>query len=156
MNKGIIAIVMLVIVCACDSSSPEEKAARELDVRREETHRIARKMIVASSKDPDSVKFQNQKGPCGEVNEKGGRGGEYVGFRRFLILTPRSVQFEPKADDADREAKREFFQTLWESLCDRKGLKEEYEETEYLWDKDRGGFFIWDRKKKGFYHDVQE
>jgi hypothetical protein len=124
--------------------SPEEKAARELDARREETRRVVREMVSATLKDPDSARFRNQQGICGEANAKNSFGG-YVGFQRFIMLRAGSALFE-----TEDSKERELFQLLWQTLCERKGLKKEFEGTEYLWDAERKDFFEWNPVKNAF------
>lgn len=66
-------------------------------------------IALASLKDPDSAKFQNIKGVCGEVNAKNGFGG-YSGFKRFYLDNNQPV-FQDN-DNSDE------FKYGWLSHCE--------------------------------------
>lgn len=71
--------------------------------------------IKAEAFDPDSAKFRNQKGNCGEVNAKNKFGG-YVGFKRYI--------YDPKTDyvrvegDATGYTPSIVIDALWKIECE--------------------------------------
>lgn len=67
---------------------------------------FARNWVRAELTDPDSAKFRNQKGYCGEVNSKNRMGG-YTGFVRFIAITEGLVKFEGSTYTDFKDAWRE-------------------------------------------------
>ena len=64
--------------------------------------------------DPDSAKFRNQKGNCGEVNAKNRFGG-YTGYRRFIYNSETdTVSIE---DEDDGHNKPKMMNILWQKKC---------------------------------------
>ena len=73
----------------------------------------AKKAVESQLKDPDSAKFQNLDGICGEVNAKNSFGA-YGGFKKF-IDTGDGVIFSPNLEDsADDKA---LFKERWDIVC---------------------------------------
>src|SRR5690606_1839783 len=65
------------------SESGASNPHRDAEMTEIKLQRLARELVTANLKDPDSAKFRNQKGVCGEVNAKNSFGG-YAGFVRFI------------------------------------------------------------------------
>lgn len=65
--------------------------------------------------DPDSVKFRNQNGNCGEFNSKNKFGG-YVGFSRYVYLaSDNTVAIE--SDSKDSIWTPSIMNGLWDKYC---------------------------------------
>lgn len=61
---------------------------------------LAEAAVKSQLIDPDSAKFQNQKGNCGEVNSKNKFGG-YVGYSRYVFLaSDNMVAIESNSSDS--------------------------------------------------------
>lgn len=72
----------------------EEKSKADLSIA------IASAAVKSQLFDPDSAKFQNQKGNCGEVNSKNKFGG-YVGYSRYVFLaSDNMVAIESNSSDS--------------------------------------------------------
>ncbi|WP_343620876.1 hypothetical protein [Acinetobacter proteolyticus] len=79
-----------------------EEQARISDEKNKENLNIALAEAAVKTQlvDPDSAKFQNQKGNCGEVNSKNKFGG-YVGYSRYVFLTnDNMVAIESNSSDS--------------------------------------------------------
>lgn len=63
--------------------------------------------IKQKLKDPDSAKFRNQKGACGEVNAKNDQ-GEYTGFKKYVLVKEIVIM----DDDGST-----MFESQWEKHC---------------------------------------
>lgn len=84
----------------------EDKAPKEQTKLNEEKSKADLSIAIASAAvksqlfDPDSAKFQNQKGNCGEVNSKNKFGG-YVGYSRYVFLaSDNMVAIESNSSDS--------------------------------------------------------
>ena len=64
--------------------------------------------------DPDSAKFRNQKGNCGEVNAKNRFGG-YTGYRRFIYNSETDTVSIEDEDDGLYNPK--MMNILWQKKC---------------------------------------
>lgn len=94
-----------------------QKAYEEFEAKKEgEKLKNIRKIeekVKALAFDPDSAKFKNQKGNCGEVNAKNKFGG-YTGFKRYI--------YDPKSDfitleDSDKFYDASMIKILWDAQC---------------------------------------
>lgn len=65
--------------------------------------------------DPDSAKFQNQKGNCGEVNAKNKLGG-YTGYSRY-IYDPKTNHAVVESDASTSIITPKIMNSLWEASC---------------------------------------
>ena len=65
--------------------------------------------ISEGLKDPDSAKFRNQQGFCGEVNAKNSFGA-YTGFKRFIAADRNMIVMEDSLSPQE-------FEKIWESIC---------------------------------------
>lgn len=83
-----------------DSIKTREKRAQEEKLQRIKYERISREQVKKYLKDPDSAKFRNQHGFCGEVNAKNSFGG-YTGFKRFVVSLDFVIM-----DDGNPEVER--------------------------------------------------
>lgn len=73
------------------------------------------KTVENTLKDPDSAKFRNVKGVCGEVNAKNGFGA-YGGYKKFINL-PEGVLFESNVNQV-------VFNRSWVGNCGTEKEKE--------------------------------
>ena len=73
-------VSLLIGLSGCGKKEPTEK---ELNMHRE---MMAQESVKKILKDPDSAKFQNMNGLCGEVNSKNSFGG-YTGYSEFVAAT---------------------------------------------------------------------
>ncbi|HEX7385825.1 MAG TPA: hypothetical protein VF285_00935 [Castellaniella sp.] len=91
-----------------------EPSPKSQDVRLNEIklQRLVRSWVVAGLKDPDSAKFRNQYGVCGEVNAKNALGG-YVGYRRFIAVREDLVVVDDGLTTSPAD-----FEKVWASSCD--------------------------------------
>lgn len=81
------------------------------DMRRIKIERLAREGVKSVLRDPYTAKFQNQRGPCGEVNSKNGFGA-YTGYQRFIYGGEETVFLENSPQFAEGA-----FDEAWERLC---------------------------------------
>ncbi|MFW2039290.1 hypothetical protein ACG92Y_12385 [Acinetobacter ursingii] len=65
--------------------------------------------------DPDSAKFRNQNGNCGEVNSKNRMGG-YVGFSRYIYF-PDDGTVAIESDASDSIYTANIMNSLWKAKC---------------------------------------
>ncbi|EPF72546.1 hypothetical protein GCM10025882_31720 [Acinetobacter gyllenbergii] len=96
---------LLIGLSGCGKKEPTEK---ELNINRE---MVAQESVKKILKDPDSAKFQNMKGLCGEVNSKNGF-GVYSGYVRF-IGTPELTIIEGESSQVDQAT----FNEVWSKMC---------------------------------------
>ena len=93
------------------SESGASNPHRDAEMTEIKLQRLARELVTANLKDPDSAKFRNQKGVCGEVNAKNSFGG-YAGFVRFiaggkdLVIMENNPALAPGA-----------FKESWDRFC---------------------------------------
>lgn len=64
----------------------------------QKTENETKELVSRSLKDPDSAKFQNIKGYCGEANAKNSYGG-YTGFKRFYLSNGIPIFEDNDAED---------------------------------------------------------
>lgn len=107
MKKNILVGVFIALtsMAGCGKKEPTE---RELNNHREIVAQDSVKKIL---KDPDSAKFQNMNGLCGEVNSKNGFGA-YTGYVRF-IGTPEITIIEGENSQVDQAT----FNEVWSKMC---------------------------------------
>lgn len=98
-------VSLLIGLSGCGEKEPTEK---ELNMHRE---MMAQESVKKILKDPDSAKFQNMNGLCGEVNSKNGFGA-YMGFVRF-IGTPEVTIIEGENSQVDQAT----FNEVWSKMC---------------------------------------
>lgn len=98
-------VVSLTSIAGCGGKEPTEK---QLNNHRE---LVAQESVKKLLKDPDSAKFQNMNGLCGEVNSKNGFGA-YTGYVRF-IGTPEITIIEGENSQVDRAT----FNEVWSKMC---------------------------------------
>lgn len=79
----------------------EEQARLKDEENKEKLNIVLAEAAVKSQLfDPDSAKFKNQKGNCGEVNSKNKFGG-YVGYSRYVFLaSDNMVAIESNSSDS--------------------------------------------------------
>lgn len=99
------ALFFLCFAWASAHSSPPT------DIKEIRTQSMAREFVEANLKDPESAKYRNQKGLCGEVNSKNSYGG-YGGFQKFMAANKSMVAFER----GDQMSASEF-RKAWNQLC---------------------------------------
>ncbi len=76
---------------------------------------LAASKVKDSLLDPDSAKFRNQKGYCGEVNSKNRMGG-YVGFSRYIYMPEDGlVRIE---SDTQSGTSSVLMDALWKIKCE--------------------------------------
>lgn len=85
--------------------SPEQKLRRmQMDLN------VSAQIAVSGIlKDPDSAKFRNQRGYCGEVNSKNSFGA-YTGYVRYIAPKPDLIVLESNMDQSE-------FEEVWNKLC---------------------------------------
>lgn len=101
MKKIIVAGLIAVALAGCGKEPTPEQLKAFKEVK-------AQGAIKQLLKDPDSAKFQNMNGMCGEVNSKNSFGA-YTGYQKF-IASPDLVVLE-------NETPEETFQEVWANLC---------------------------------------
>ncbi|WP_298146319.1 hypothetical protein [uncultured Acinetobacter sp.] len=86
--------------CGKGEPSPDElKAFKEVK---------AQGAVKQLLKDPDSAKFQNMDGMCGEVNSKNSFGA-YTGYQRFVAAPDLAI--------LETEVPKDTFNEVWSNLC---------------------------------------
>jgi len=105
------ALIVVMIVAFGGKEDKRTDRARDAEMTEIKLQRLAREFVTANLKDPDSAKFRNQKGVCGEVNAKNSFGG-YAGFVRFiaggkdLVIMENNPALAPGA-----------FKESWDRFC---------------------------------------
>ncbi|WP_180043750.1 MULTISPECIES: hypothetical protein [unclassified Acinetobacter] len=102
-------LVLGVIAALIGCESKEEKLQRLNEIGYSYAQEVVKNELI----DPASAQFKNQKGFCGEVNSKNKMGG-YVGFSRFIVLSPKSVIFENERNFSTKQ-----FPKAWDSICNQ-------------------------------------
>ncbi|ENV09548.1 hypothetical protein F966_02206 [Acinetobacter higginsii] len=94
-----------------------EEQARLSDEKNKENLNIALAEAAVKTQlvDPDSAKFQNQKGNCGEVNSKNKFGG-YVGYSRYVFLTSDNM-VAIESNSSDSIWPTSVMNELWSKHC---------------------------------------
>ncbi|AUC08280.1 hypothetical protein BVG18_08495 [Acinetobacter lwoffii] len=69
----------------------------------------AQNLVENYLKDPDSAKFRNMNGKCGEVNSKNSFGA-YTGYKRFFATQSLVI-----IDDVNED--RSTFEKIWNDMC---------------------------------------
>lgn len=94
-----------------------EEQARLNDEKNKENLNIALAEAAVKTQlvDPDSAKFQNQKGNCGEVNSKNKFGG-YVGYSRYVFLTSDNM-VAIESNSSDSIWPTSVMNELWSKHC---------------------------------------
>lgn len=103
--KRIIFLSLVIGLVGCESKEAKKKRLDSVG------YNYVQEIVKNDLIDPVSAQFKNQKGFCGEVNSKNKMGG-YVGFKKFIVLSPTSVFFE---DEINLSTKQ--FPNAWESIC---------------------------------------
>lgn len=85
--------------------SLNNKKLRELVGLRIEAERVVKTML----KDPNSVEFKDQIGPCGYYNAKNGFGA-FTGFKRYIVYEEMKALEDINASSADMDG-------LWAIAC---------------------------------------
>jgi len=93
----------------------EKRKSSDDDMRRIKIQRMAREGIMPKLHDPDTAKFRNQRGSCGEVNAKNLFGG-YTGYKRFMYGGGDLIFLEGDPAFADGA-----FDEAWDQLCTEGG-----------------------------------
>lgn len=76
---------------------------------------VAAQKVKEGLIDPDSAKFRNQQGNCGEVNAKNRMGG-YTGFSRYVYF-PEDKTVIIESDAKDAIFTPQIMDGLWSSKC---------------------------------------
>lgn len=103
--KKIILLALLVGLAGCESKEAKQQRLDEIG------YSYAQEIVKNELIDPASAQFKSQKGFCGEVNSKNKMGG-YVGFKRFIVLSPKNVLFENETNVSTKQ-----FPNAWEGIC---------------------------------------
>lgn len=107
---GFVIIFIIVFGIWLFTSGDDDKQPSEADL---EFNRIvvSQESVKKLLKDPESAKFRNMKGLCGEVNSKNGFGG-YTGYKRY-IGTPSLTIIEGENPEIDQAT----FNDIWIKFC---------------------------------------
>lgn len=106
--KNIILLSMFSLILGLSGCGKKEPTEKELNIHRE---MVAQESVKKILKDPDSAKFQNMNGLCGEVNSRNGLGA-YTGYVRF-IGTPEITIIEGENSQVDQAT----FNEVWLKMC---------------------------------------
>ncbi|MFW1796309.1 hypothetical protein ACG9Y4_11505 [Acinetobacter guillouiae] len=109
--SGFIIITLLIFLLIwIFASGDDDKKPSEADL---EFNRmiVSQESVKKLLKDPDSAKFKNMRGLCGEVNSKNSFGG-YTGFRKF-IGSPDLTIIEGENPEIDQVT----FNDIWIRFC---------------------------------------
>ena len=89
----------------------EESIGQQLDLEtiKKEQLEFAKEATKEFIPNPDSAKFRNQIGECGEVSYKEAD-SDYVPFQRFIVLSKDIVLVENQTDQKQ-------FELSWRSAC---------------------------------------
>ena len=93
------------------AQKPAQASSRDTELRNIKIQRLAREGIKTKLHDPDTAKFRNQVGGCGEVNAKNLFGG-YIGYKRFMYGGPDVIFL-----DGDPALEAGAFDSAWGRLC---------------------------------------
>lgn len=104
MKRIILGCLVCVFLIGC---GPTEAEKQKIKKEKEEHEFIEN--VKTQVKDPDSVKFRNVKGNCGELNAKNGFGA-YVGFKRFLVRSNSQLVIENEDENI-------AFIPMWKDIC---------------------------------------
>jgi hypothetical protein len=107
MKKLLVLVVVGLALIGCESKEAKLQRLNEIG------YSYAQDVVKNELIDPASAQFKNQKGFCGEVNSKNKMGG-YVGFSRFIVLSPKSVIFENERNISTKQ-----FPKAWDSICNQ-------------------------------------
>lgn len=112
---GKITTLFLVLFLISCSKTPEEQLAEDIEFIEKRTIEI----VKANLHDPESAKFRNMNGVCGELSAitPSGKRSKYI---RFVLDTKkRVINYDydvPVESDVDREFVANF-EKLWKKNC---------------------------------------
>lgn len=94
----------------------ENQAKQEVTQAKQKAQiEVAAQKVKEGLIDPDSAKFRNQQGNCGEVNAKNRMGG-YTGFSRYVYF-PEDKTVIIESDAKDAIFTPQIMDGLWSSKC---------------------------------------
>lgn len=111
MKKKILLSLILGLV-GCNNKSDINSQTASSETVEEKRQRTSREFLKKYLPYPDSLKFRNQIGLCGEVNYMK-KLGTYTGFKRFVMVDQNIIFIETYTDPDE-------FEFAWKSSCKRK------------------------------------
>ena len=105
-NLGLLFFIMILAGCGHRESNGQQP---DLETIKKEQLEFAKEVTKEFIPNPDSAKFRNQIGECGEVSYKEAD-SDYVPFQRFIVLSKDIVLVENQTDQKQ-------FELSWKSAC---------------------------------------
>lgn len=105
-NLGLLFFIMILAGCGHRESNGQQP---DLETIKKEQLEFAKEATKEFIPNPDSAKFRNQVGDCGEVSYKE-VGGTDIDFQRFIVLEKNIVLVENQMDPKQ-------FELSWKSSC---------------------------------------
>lgn len=105
-NLSLFFFIMILAGCGHGESIGQHL---DLEIIKEEQLKFSRETAKEFIPNPDSAKFRNQIGECGEVSYKEAD-SDYVPFQRFIVLSKDIVLVENQTDQKQ-------FELSWRSAC---------------------------------------
>lgn len=106
--KNLSLFFFIVILAGCEQRETDDQPLK-LEIIKEEQLKFSRETAKEFIPNPDSAKFRNQIGECGEVSYKEAD-SDYVPFQRFIVLSKDIVLVENQTDQKQ-------FELSWRSAC---------------------------------------
>src|SRR5690606_19976987 len=105
-NLSLFFFIMILAGCGHGESSGQQL---DLETIKKEQVEFAKEATKEFIPNPDSAKFRNQIGECGEVSYEG-VDNNYIPFQRFIVLEKNIVLVENQTDQKQ-------FELSWNSAC---------------------------------------
>ncbi|ENX28979.1 MULTISPECIES: hypothetical protein [Acinetobacter] len=105
-NLSLFFFIMILAGCGHGESIGQHL---DLETIKKEQLEFAKEATKEFIPNPDSAKFRNQIGECGEVSYKEADGTD-IGFQRFIVLQKNIVLVENQTDQKQ-------FELSWKSAC---------------------------------------
>lgn len=105
-NLGLLFFIMILAGCGHRESNGQQP---DLETIKKEQLEFAKEATKEFIPNPDSAKFRNQVGDCGEVSYKEADGTD-IDFQRFIVLEKNIVLVENQMDPKQ-------FELSWKSSC---------------------------------------
>ncbi|MCO8084984.1 hypothetical protein [Acinetobacter lwoffii] len=106
--KHIVFLLVFTILTGCSQQEFNAQSSNP-EILKEQQLKSIREITKTFLPNPDSAKFRNQIGECGEVSYKEADGKD-IGFQRFIVLQKNIVLVENQTDQKQ-------FELSWKSAC---------------------------------------
>ncbi|ENV44214.1 MULTISPECIES: hypothetical protein [Acinetobacter] len=106
--KHIVFLLVFTILTGCSQQEFNAQSSNP-EILKEQQLKSIREITKTFLPNPDSAKFRNQIGECGEVSYRD-KDNKYTAFQRFVVIEKNIVLVENQTDQKQ-------FELSWNSAC---------------------------------------